>query len=109
LDLHKKSANSTTTNYWLVDDDRNLYFLKLKNKEEMQNECTFLLGFKNELIVVHLPSRANSIISIKYLPEHCNSQLNEIQKIILKAFEIGGYFCSGINDEVVDAVLANFD
>ena len=104
----RKNESEITTNYWVTDRERNFYFLSINNKEAMYNEHNYLFIFNGNLVVIHLPSNYNSTIKILYISEDLKLQLKEIQSLIIEAFDIGGYFCSGINDDVC-IVLSKFE
>ena len=104
-----RNESITTMDHWLIDSERNIYFLRLRNIEVMPIDNNFLLNFHGELIVIQVQSRVNPTVKIKYIPESLNSNIVEIQQLILDAFEVGGYYCRGIIDEVVDFISPRFE
>lgn len=105
----RKSESNITTDHWVIDRERNFYFLCLNNMEVMYNENNYLLIISGELVVIHVPREWAPLVKILYLPDTLKQRIKDIQTLILEAFEIGGYFCMGISNEVVDSVFPKFE
>lgn len=96
--------------YWAVDGDRRAYFLRLPSRNVDFDDNFYLLGYKDELFVVHVPLfQANPKVTFIRFPEAYLSNIDEIRQIILDAFKIGGVYVCGIKEEIIERIFPWFD
>lgn len=96
--------------YWAVDGDRHAYFLRLPNQNVDFVDDFYLLGYEDELFVIHVPLfQVTPKVTFLRFPEAYLSNVDEIRQIILDAFKIGGVYVCGIQEEIIERVFPWFD